>query len=179
MTIQSTKQLCALLLLFLLPASQGFAAGACGEPATPVSAIQGKGDASPLVGDRVTVEGILTLDARMRGGFNGFYLQQADGETDGNPETSEALFIYTRKTTGAPGQRLRISGTVREFHGLTELTDIQTITSCGSAALPEAQVLTLLWPDALEPLENMRVRVAQPLTVIDSWNLGLIISPLL
>lgn len=171
-TAPSTKHFCALFLAFLLPASQGFAAADCGEPATPVSEVQGRGDTSPLAGDRVTVEGVLTFDARMRDGFNGFYLQQADGETDGNPETSEALFVYTRKKTGAPGQRLRVSGTVKEFHGLTELTDIRTIISCGSAPLPKPQVLTLLWPDALEPLENMRVQVAQPLTVIDSWNLA-------
>lgn len=162
----------ALFLALLLTASEGLAANACGKPATPVSKIQGRGDASPLVGDRVTVEGILTFDARAEGGFGGFYLQQADDETDANPETSEALFVHTRNNTGAPGERLRVTGTVKEFHGLTELTDIGTITSCGSEPLPKAQTLTLLWPDALESLENMRVHVAQPLTIIDSWNLA-------
>ncbi|WP_417512776.1 ExeM/NucH family extracellular endonuclease [Marinobacter sp.] len=162
----------ALSLVLLLTASEGLAANACGNPATPVAEIQGRGDTSPLSGERVTVEGILTFDARAEGGFDGFYLQQADGETDANPETSEALFIHTRKKTGAAGERLRVTGTVKEFHGLTELTDIRIITSCGSAPLPKAQTLTLLWPDALESLENMRVRVAQPLTIIDSWNLA-------
>ncbi len=168
----SARFFCAFILALVLPASEVLAANLCGNPAIPVSEIQGLGDTSPLVGDRVTVEGILTFDARMNGGFDGFYLQQADGETDGNPETSEALLIYTRKKTGALGERLRVTGTVKEFHGLTELADIRTITSCGSAPLPKAQVLELLWPDTLESLENMRVRVAQPLTIIDSWNLA-------
>jgi len=168
----NTQYFVALSIALLLPASQGLAAGICGKPATPIAEIQGQGDTSPLIGHQVTVEGILTFDARSEGGFDGFYLQQADGETDGNPETSEALFIFTRKKTGAPGERLRVTGTVKEFHNLTELTDIRSITSCGSAPLPQAQALTLLWPRALESLENMRVRVAQPLTIIDSWNLA-------
>jgi len=160
------------LILLLLPASQVLAAGACGSPATPISAVQGQGDTSPLAGQGVTVEGILTFDARMDGGFSGFYLQQADSETDNNPETSEALFVYTRKKTGEPGERLRVTASVKEFHGLTELANVRSITACGSAPIPKAQALTLLWPNALESLENMRVRVAQPLTVIDSWNLA-------
>lgn len=169
----NTRCFCALFVFLLLLASQDLAANLCGAPATPVSEIQGRGDSSPLVGDSVTVEGILTFDGRMDGGFDGFYIQQADGETDDSPETSEALFVFTRKKTGVAGERLRVSGTVKEFHGLTELADIRTIASCGSAPLPKAQILTLLWPEALESLENMRVRVAQPLTIIDSWNLAL------
>lgn len=168
----STRCFCACIVILLLPAFQALAASPCGEPATAISEIQGEGNTSPLVGHVVTVEGVLTFDARMKGGFAGFYLQQADDETDGNPETSEALFVFTRKKSGVPGDRLRVTGTVKEFHGLTELANIQTIAACGSAPLPQAQTLTLLWPDALEPLENMRVTVARPLTVIDSWNLA-------
>ncbi|MBK1872435.1 MULTISPECIES: ExeM/NucH family extracellular endonuclease [unclassified Marinobacter] len=144
----------------------------CGGPATPISKIQGKGDRSPLAGQKVTVEGVLTLDARMKGGFSGFYLQQADTETDGNPETSEALFVYTRKKTGTPGERLRVTGTVKEFHGLTELVEVKAIQSCGPATVPGAQILSLPGSINLESLENMRVRVTQPLTIIDSWNLA-------
>ncbi len=161
-----------LFLLALLPAFPALVAASCGGSATPISMIQGRGDTSPLVGHRVTVEGILTLDARMKGGFSGFYLQQADTETDGNPETSEALFVYTRKPTGTSGERLRVTGTVKEFHGLTELVSVKNIKSCGPAPLPKARVLSLPSPHDLESLENMRVRLAQPLTVIDSWNLA-------
>lgn len=172
MTIR-TRCFCAVTLAFwLLPFWPAQAANSCGGPATPIAEIQGRGDASPLVGHRVTVEGVLTHDARMDDGFNGFYLQQADGETDNSPDTSEALFIYTRNKTGTPGERLRVTGTVKEFHSLTELVDIKTIKTCGPTALPRAQDLSLLWPTTLEPLENMRVRVTRPLTIIDSWNLA-------
>ncbi|MGO1462379.1 MAG: ExeM/NucH family extracellular endonuclease [Marinobacter sp.] len=168
----STRYFRALVLFLLLASFQVQAANSCGEPATPISEVQGQSETSPRAGHQVTVEGILTFDARMEGGFSGFYLQQADDETDGNPETSEALFVYTRKQTGKPGTRLRVTGTVKEFHNLTELANVRSVTACGSAPLPKARALTLLWPNTLESLENMRVQVVQPLTVIDSWNLS-------
>src|SRR5690554_7233971 len=76
--------LISLILAALLPA---VAAASCGDPATPIHRIQSDGTRSPLAGQTVTVEGIVTRDAREPGGFNGFYLQQADHETDNNPAT--------------------------------------------------------------------------------------------
>jgi len=148
-------------------------AEACGAPATPIHAVQGSGAASPMVGQTVTVEGIVTQDSRHKGGFGGFYLQQADAETDQNPDTSEALFIYTRKAQGNPGQRLRLTGTVKEYHGLTELVDVGKLTVCGDGTLPKPIEVSLPWSQPPESLENMRVRFAAPLTVIDHYNLAL------
>ncbi|MBC7185167.1 MAG: endonuclease, partial [Marinobacter sp.] len=76
------------LLILPLPAVAAAAESACGDPATAISDIQGSGPASALAGRTVTVEGILTLDSRSTGGFGGFYLQQADHQTDNNPATS-------------------------------------------------------------------------------------------
>jgi len=114
------------------------------------------------------------MDARHPDGFRGFYLQQADNETDGDPATSEALFVYTNRPEGTSGARVRLSGTVKEFHGLTELTDVTSITLCGEARLPEPVTIELPWPDDKPPehLENMRVKVANDLTVIDHYNLA-------
>lgn len=158
-------------MLLCLPLA-GMAATGCGETATPISHIQGQSDHSPITGHTVTVEGILTLDARGKSGFRGFYLQQADHETDNNPLTSEALFVYTRQTTGKPGDRLRVSGKVKEYHGLTELVNTRPILLCGQSALPEPAPLSLPWPQPPEAYENMRVRISQPLTVIDNYNLA-------
>ncbi|PSF10442.1 endonuclease [Marinobacter halophilus] len=133
--------------------------------------VQGSGSSSPLAGQTVTVEGVLTQDSRDRDGFNGFYLQQADAETDQNPATSEALFIYTHQSTGKPGQRLRLTGTVKEFHGLTELVNVRELTVCGNAALPHPINVSIPWTQPPESLENMRVRFTDPLTVIDHYNL--------
>ena len=162
-----------LCILLLLQSAEVFAHG-CGQPATPISRIQGSSHSSPLTGQVVTVEGILTLDSRTPDGFRGFYLQQADHQTDNNPLTSEALFVYTTKQSGSPGDRLRVTGKVREHYGLTEITSVRTITLCGHEALPKPVTLTLpvrTWPP--EHLENMRVRFPQKLAVIDANNLSL------
>lgn len=170
LTAGRTSALPIALLLFGLTEA---ASAACGQPATPIASIQGPGKTSPKAGQQATVEGILTLDTRTPGGFRGFYLQQADHETDGDPATSEALFVYTGRTSGELGDRLRVTGTVKEFHGLTELADIEALNVCGRGnALPAPKELTLLWPDALESLENMRIRRSPPLTVVDTWNLA-------
>lgn len=114
------------------------------------------------------------MDARHPGGFGGFYLQQADDETDKNPKTSEALFIHTNHSDGERGDRVRVSGRVKEFHGLTELTDITSITNCGDGRLPNPVSVTLPWRNNQPPehLENMRIDVVNDLTVIDHYNLA-------
>lgn len=146
----------------------------CGAPATPISQVQGSGPESPLVGKQVTVEAVVTFDARGPGGWQGVYLQQPDHQQDDDPATSEALFVYRLQGELEPGQKVRVSGTVKEFHGLTELTNARLEADCGPTPMPAAVVLDRLWPVATPPeaLENMRVRLAVPLTVIDSHHLA-------
>lgn len=173
MTLRASiqKLLAAALLLWLpiIASAEG-----CGASATAISGVQGEQARSPRVGQTVTVEGVITMDARHKGGFRGFYLQQADGETDDNPKTSEALFVYTDRSAGRQGQRVRVTGRVKEFHGLTELTDVDTLAVCGTGRLPDPVPVTLPWPDNQQPehLENMLVIIAGELTVIDHYNLA-------
>ena len=159
------------LILPLLPLAATAESG-CGAPATAISAVQGDGPASALTGQTVTVEGIVTQDSRSNGGFGGFYLQQADHQTDNNPATSEAVFVYTNRDTGKPGMRLRVTGKVREFHGLTELVAVRSIRMCGQEAQPEPVTIELPWSRDPESLENMRVTFRYPLTVVDNYNLA-------
>lgn len=173
MTLRASiqKLLAAALLLWLpiIASAEG-----CGASATAISGVQGEQAHSPRVGQTVTVEGVITMDARHKGGFRGFYLQQADGETDDNPNTSEALFVYTDRSAGRQGQRVRVTGRVKEFHGLTELTDVDTLAVCGTGRLPEPVPVTLPWPDNQQPehLESMLVTIVGELTVIDHYNLA-------
>src|SRR5690606_31009867 len=146
-------------------------ADTCGGSATGIHQIQGNGAHSTLAGQLVTVEGIVTHTAGYKGGFNGFYLQQADTETDRDPATSEALFIYTRRKA-TPGQRLRITGAVKEFHDLTELVSVRSLKVCGQAPMPEPIEVSLPWSQPPESLENMRVRFKEPLTITDHYNLA-------
>ncbi|WP_166268714.1 ExeM/NucH family extracellular endonuclease [Marinobacter caseinilyticus] len=144
----------------------------CHTPVTPISQIQGNRSESPLQGAWVTVRGVITLDTRAQG-FKGFYLQQADGETDDDPSTSEALFVYTSRPTGATGHQVEVTGRVREYYGLTEVVNVKILRDCGPAPMPTAQPLSLPWPSAEPPerFENMRVRFTRALTVIDHHNL--------
>lgn len=144
----------------------------CGDPFTPIARIQGRGEQSPLLGRQVTVEGVITLDARGSSGLGGFYLQQPDPESDGDPATSEALFVYTRLPGGRPGTRVRLTGEVQEFHGLTELTRVRDLQICGTVPLPEPVRLDLSSFTHPEALENMRVRLEAEAVIIDSSNLA-------
>lgn len=142
---------------------------------THIGTIQGTGaEATP---GTHTIEGIVT---GVYPGLKppGFYIQEATAETDGNPATSDALFVLQAKPTVQVGDRVRITGNVQEGRGtpsyeqavLTEPT-IQLVSK--ENALPAFTVLnntTFLRSEA-EPFENMRVRFSAPLTVADVYNL--------
>ncbi|WP_339804599.1 ExeM/NucH family extracellular endonuclease [uncultured Marinobacter sp.] len=144
----------------------------CGAPATPVSTIQSTPHLT--AGQQVTVEGVMTLDLRKPGGFDGFYLQQADDQTDRDPTTSEAIFVHTQKTSASRGQRTRVTGIVHQHYGLTSLTRISELSPCGAAPLPRPVPISLPWPGDQSPrqLESMRVTLNHPLVVTDTYNLG-------
>ncbi|HRO26513.1 MAG TPA: Calx-beta domain-containing protein, partial [Luteimonas sp.] len=136
-----------------------------------ISAIQGSGQVSPYNGLSVATTGIVT--ARKN---NGFFLQTADGEDDGNPATSEGIFVFTSTTppaSAAVGNRVLVQGTVTEFipaadpHQLplTEIINASVTALSGGHALPAPVALTVGLPNAsdgldqLEHLEGMRVVV--------------------
>nr|WP_238346092.1 Calx-beta domain-containing protein [Luteimonas saliphila] len=136
-----------------------------------ISAIQGDGQVSPFDGMTVATTGIVT--ARKN---NGFFLQTADGEDDGNPATSEGLFVFTSTTppdAAAVGNRVLVQGTVDEYipaadpHQLplTELVNASVTALSGGHTLPAPVALTVDLPNAddgldqLERFEAMRVVV--------------------
>ncbi|MDG5500092.1 ExeM/NucH family extracellular endonuclease [Marinobacter sp. BGYM27] len=159
----------------LLCCSAPFAVVAqCGDPYTPVAGIQGEQDASPLAGQSVVVEGVMTLDSRSKDGLSGFYMQASDEDVDDSSRTSEAVFVHTKRAGGQVGHRVRIKGQVKEYYGLTEVTRLSSLMDCGAAALPAPVMLSFPLPGAsrLESLEAMRVRFSAPLTVVDVHDLG-------
>lgn len=151
------------------------AKSACGGPATRIHDIQGAGLSSPLAGSVHTIEAIVTADFSGKSKLNGFFVQEADADTDADPATSEGLFVYTPgKRAPAIGERVRITGTVSEFRNRTELTRIRQLTRCGEAALPKPIPLTLPVrnPLKLERLEGMLVEIQGSLIVSDTRELG-------
>ena len=145
-----------------------------------IAEVQGSGDASPLAGSQVTVEGVVTADHRT-GGYNGIYVQTA-GSGQRNPAAgtaSDGIFVYlTTNTANHPGvaigDRVRVRGTVSEFNGLTELaigarTDVQICAH--DAALPAPVAFGLpLDPAARESVESMLVAPVGAVTVSEVYN---------
>ena len=144
----------------------------CGQPATLISAIQGHpGTANwpqtPVLGATETVEAIVTAAFPGTTGMQGFFIQEADGQADGNPQTSEGLFVYDPAGAGGtlqPGDRVRVAGFVAEYNGKTQLSSLSRVELC-SIGNPLPTAVSLHLPEAvdgdLEFVENMRVSIPE------------------
>jgi predicted extracellular nuclease len=151
---------------------------------TPIYNIQGTGSSAALTGAH-TIEGIVVGDFQSNDntGLQGFYIQDRFG--DGNPATSDAIFVdefaTTPDSTVAAGDYVRVSGTVSEFgtapNTLTRIqpTNAAAVQVCGPRALPApikvAYPLTNGQTD-LEAYEGMLVEITSPMTVTEHFQLG-------
>jgi predicted extracellular nuclease len=145
---------------------------------TPISAIQGSGDASPLKGQTVTTEGVVTRLTN-----NGYYLQS--DQPDADDATSEGLFVFTSTVpTVTAGQRIRISATVAEFNTgaaanagtlantVTQLSNATATNVLSSGHSIAPTVIAMMPADGLERHEGMLVRIEGPITVGQNFFLG-------
>ncbi len=166
----------AALLLVGLPQRPAGPVCPGGGEVTPIHTIQGAGPRSPLVGQSVTVSGVVVGDFQGKDRLNGFFLQEEDRDADSDPNTSEGIFVYDRNNPVDVrlGDLVCVTGTVAEYKGLTEIKDVTQVTVRGRAPLPSAAQVTLPLAneDALESVEGMRVFFPQRLTVTDVYNLG-------
>jgi predicted extracellular nuclease len=151
--------------------------GRCGEPSAPIHLVQGNGPASPVAGELRIVEGVVVGDFQGPTGLNGFFIQEEDAETDGDPATSEGIFVFDGPS-GSPvgaGDVVRAGGTVAEFSGLTELTSLIGVEVCSPGA-GGASASTVMLPVAavsdLERFEGMLVHFPQQLFASGNFNLG-------
>ncbi|MBI3899268.1 MAG: ExeM/NucH family extracellular endonuclease [Gammaproteobacteria bacterium] len=146
----------------------------CGGPFT--HDVQGAGAASPMLGQTITLEAIVVGDFQAANELKGFFIQEEDAQADGNVLTSEGLFVYTggAGVNVNVGDLVRVTGTVAEFNGLTELTNVTTTVISSGNPLPT--LLTVQLPfaaaDALERYEGMRIKLPQTLTVTENYDLG-------
>ncbi|MEU8356468.1 ExeM/NucH family extracellular endonuclease [Nonomuraea sp. NPDC048882] len=146
-------------------------AAPCDTPATHrIAQVQGDGDATPLAGQTVRVEGIVTGDFQRSDQLSGFFLQ--DPSPDADPRTSEGLFAFARDTVKdvQPGDRVLVTGRAIEFNGWTELSPVTAVDVCGTGKVRTQSYR--LPSDGLEPVENMLLTFPQPLTVSEHFNLG-------
>ncbi|MEM6609424.1 MAG: ExeM/NucH family extracellular endonuclease [Pseudomonadota bacterium] len=163
-------------------------------PADPtlISTIQGAGATSPLNAETVTIEAIVVGDfqdgsAGVDGDFNGFYVQEEDSDADENLLTSEGLFVFDGPNPSvdvASGDLVRVTGTVTEFFGETQLSSVtsveiissgNTLPTAATISFPVANVTTNsdgeLIAD-LEAYEGMRVTIPETMTIGDLFTFG-------
>ena len=81
----------------------------CEYPYTPIATIQGSGMASAYDGILVATQGVVVGDFQV-GGKSGFYLQDPVG--DGNPSTSDGIFVYYTNMDVKVGEYIRVHGYV-------------------------------------------------------------------
>ncbi|HEV8268942.1 MAG TPA: hypothetical protein VGR00_11930 [Thermoanaerobaculia bacterium] len=142
-----------------------------------IHTIQGSGSASPMTGMTILTTGIVT--ARRS---NGIHIQVPDADVDADPNTSEAVFVFTSSAPPASavlGTLVSASGQVQEFIPSqdpysTPITEIGNVTNVSvlSAGNPLPAPVTITAADTLvndvdtlEKYEAMRVFVPS-LTVI-------------
>ncbi|GAB2825621.1 hypothetical protein GCM10027276_30680 [Comamonas piscis] len=164
--------------------SPGFAQNLAPVLTTPISAVQGSGDESPLINQSVTVRGIVTAYLP---DLSGFYIQSLPEDDDNKVETSEAVFVYYGSTpiagvsADSVGQAVQLTATVAEFRGLTQLggsiLNFSVLNGGTKQALPAMVELKLPMASYAnwERYEGMRVRISGstgPLVVTDNYYLG-------
>ena len=122
------------------------ASGACAAAGETIMQIQGTAHRSLLAGQWVSgVHGIVTA----RTG-SGFYVQHISG--DGDPATSDALFVFTRTAPSvAVGDAVELSGTIFEYRpACSSATTLDDETcSARSAAFHNLSVTELVSPSIL------------------------------
>ena len=139
--------------------------------------VQGTGVRSPFEGQRVDVQGVVT--GNFVSGLDGFFLQDAAGEEDGDEATSDAVFVHWPRGSEPKvrrGDRVRVAGVVAErgkdddVQTAIEATEVKTMGRGAVAAriIGQAPAALADW----ESLEGMWLRFSTPLTV--SGNSGLV-----
>ncbi len=152
--------------------------GACGDPTTPIHAVQGNGAASPLLGETgVVIEGVVVGDFQdPLTQFGGFFLQEEDAQVDADPLTSEGIFVYDNGfgLDVSVGDVVRVMGAVAEFYDLTELNQVSDAALCSSAAAVTPATVALPLPDVAEWewVEGMLVHIPHPLIATGNYSQG-------
>ncbi len=151
--------------------------GVCGDTATFIHDIQGVGEASAMAGDIVVVEGVVVGDFQDTAAqLSGFFVQEDDADVDGDPMTSEGIFVFDNGfgVDVSEGDVARVQGEVAEVSGLTTLTNITNVSVCQSGTSVTAAILTLPVFDLAdwEMYEGMLLSVPQTMYVSGHFELG-------
>jgi predicted extracellular nuclease len=152
---------------------------------TKIHDVQGPGAESPLAGENVTIEGVVTgIDDEIGASFGpdntirrypedaGIFVQEEAADADSNPDTSEGIFVgYVRdRDSYKPGDVVRVNGRVKEKFDQTILSEAfgEEPEVVGSAPIPVPVEIDVSRAESqshgersyYETLEGMRVEFA-------------------
>ncbi|BDZ54927.1 hypothetical protein GCM10025870_20000 [Agromyces marinus] len=105
----------------------------CEAPIVTIGSVQGSGASSPVAGQTVEIEGVVTGDFQV-GGFDGYYVQDLG---DGDSATSDGVFVSAPGGADVEaGDLVHVVGEVGESFGMTQVVaDAYAVCDTG-AALP-------------------------------------------
>jgi len=145
----------------------------CPALTTPIADVQGDTAESAMLGQKVTVKGIVTL---VQNG-QGLYMEEPDSDAD--ERTSNAIFVELDDlATGIEkGSLISARGEVSEIgsgrYSMTAITGVDELVNCLSRqALPLTDVSLPLNGPGREALEGMRITITDVLTVTDVYRLS-------
>lgn len=143
----------------------------------PIPQIQGAGALSPLAGQSVSTRGVVTALHS-----DGLFVQDPVG--DGDPTTSDGLFVFTGGPgPAAVGDLVRVAGLVEEFatgtgeralqHPLTRIVAAGLdVIGRGHSVAPTVVALPQAFDGELERHEGMLVHIPGPLVVAQNFFLA-------
>ncbi|STC80893.1 ExeM/NucH family extracellular endonuclease [Corynebacterium minutissimum] len=147
------------------------------EPGSTVTIpdIQGTGAESPLKGQTVTTQGVVTAVWKGEKSLNGFTIQTPGTGATAPTEASEAVFVYSGGTGFYPkiGESVEVTGSVDEYYGQTQIalaqgsvldTALDPVKPLAIDALPEGD-------EDHEKLESMLLKPGVH-TVTDNYGLN-------
>lgn len=145
----------------------------------------------PSTRNPVTIEAVVTATFQDPGQLNGFFIQEEPKDYDQDPQTPEALFVYTAssRVKVKPGDQLRIHGKITQFHGMTQLVATRKHSIeflARNQPLPPPTPITFPIPVRatdleraqreihayFEAREGMRVYIAQPMSIANIYHLA-------
>ncbi|MCZ2835960.1 ExeM/NucH family extracellular endonuclease [Modestobacter sp. VKM Ac-2985] len=135
---------------------------------TAITDVQGTGDESPLVGDTVTVAGVVTSSPD---GFGSVYVQDPTA-TQGDAST--AVNVFGSADGLEIGDAVQVTGEVAEYFGLTQVEATAVALCAEDAALPAP--VSIDWAqtggEERESLEGMLFQPTGAYTVTEVYNLN-------
>lgn len=135
--------------------------------------VQGFGT-SVAITTSTTVEAIVIAVYQAAGQLGGFFIQEEDVDADGNPLTSDGIFVFS-STPVVIGQKVRVTGTPTDFFLASQIASSPTVTILSSGnPIPTPATVTLPLANAAdyERYEGMLVNFTQELTVTEIYKLG-------